>query len=75
MVDKQTDLLELLQHIDPSNVRLPRLGLNVGMVLKDSDKRLPTGMIGASETQSRYHAGECFRKWGASPAPLPCHGW
>lgn len=69
MVDKQTDLLEILQHIDPSMLDYQGW-VNVGMVLKDSGHTAADWDDWSKRDSARYHAGECFRKWGSFTGSL-----
>lgn len=60
-MENSYDILELLNYIDPSSLDYQDW-VNVGMGLKES------GYTAAdwdrwSQADSRYHKGECFRKW------------
>lgn len=69
MVDKQTDLLELLDHIDPSQLDYQEW-VNVGMVLKDEGYTAADWDNWSKRDPSRYYSGECFRKWGSFTGSL-----
>lgn len=61
-MDKQQDLLELLNWIDPS--MLDYLDwVNVGMALKDANYTAADWDTWSARDRNRYHQGECFRKW------------
>lgn len=56
------DLLEVLQHIDPS--RLDYQGwVSVGMALKEEGYSASDWEIWSSRDAGRYHSGECLHKW------------
>lgn len=59
--ETQYDLAELLKYIDPASLEYQEW-VNVGMALKEAG--YPCSVWDAwSRNDSRYHAGECFRKW------------
>ncbi len=63
-MNRQTDLLEILEHIDPS-----RLGYqdwcSVGMALKEEGYSPEDWERWSMRDSGRYHSGECRRKWGS----------
>ncbi|MFZ3132861.1 MAG: AAA family ATPase [Desulfosporosinus sp.] len=61
-MEKQTNLLELLDHIDPSALDYQGW-INVGMALKDAGHTASDWEEWSKRDVGRYHAGECFRKW------------
>ncbi|HIT90584.1 MAG TPA: AAA family ATPase [Candidatus Merdenecus merdavium] len=61
MDNSQTDLLEILDHIDPSNLNYQDW-VNVGMALKHEGYAASV-WDSWSRNDSRYHSGECFKKW------------
>lgn len=64
--------LELLEHIDPSRLDYQDW-VNVGMALKDAGYTAADWDDWSRRDPKRYHAGECFRKWGSfqgSPNPV-----
>ena len=59
--ETQYDLAEMLEYIDPASLEYQEW-VNVGMALKEAG--YPCSVWDAwSRNDSRYHAGECFRKW------------
>lgn len=71
-MDKQYNLLEVLNHIDPS-VLTYQDWLNVGMALKEAGYTAADWDAWSKRDPARYHAGECFRKWDTfrgSPNPV-----
>ena len=64
--------LELLEHIDPSRLDYQEW-CSVGMALKDAGYTAADWDDWSKRDPARYHAGECFRKWGSfqgSPNPV-----
>ncbi|HBV97763.1 MAG: DNA primase [Peptococcaceae bacterium BICA1-7] len=64
--------LELLEHIDPAVLDYQDW-VNVGMALKDAGFTAADWDNWSKRDPGRYHAGECFRKWGSfhgSPNPV-----
>ncbi len=64
--------LELLEHIDPAMLEYQDW-VNVGMALKDAGFTASDWDKWSSRDPGRYHAGECFKKWGSftgSPHPV-----
>ena len=64
--------LELLEHIDPSQLDYQDW-VNVGMALKDAGYTAADWDNWSKRDPGRYHAGECFKKWGSfqgSPNPV-----
>ena len=61
-MEKQTNLIELLNHIDPSALDYQDW-INVGMALKDAGHTAADWDAWSKRDIGRYHAGECFRKW------------
>ena len=63
MVKQQDyDIREILPHIDPSLLDYQDW-INVGMALKDAGYAA-SDWDNWSRSDSRYHDGECFKKWG-----------
>lgn len=56
--------LELLDHIDPSLLDYQEW-VNVGMALKDAGFTAADWDAWSARDANRYHAGECFKKWGS----------
>lgn len=61
-MEKQYDLLEVLNHIDPAMLDYQGW-VNVGMALKDAGHTAADWDNWSRGDVGRYHAGECFRKW------------
>lgn len=61
-MDKQYDLLEVLQHIDPSSLDYSEW-CAVGMALKEAGHTAADWDDWSRRDAGRYHSGECFRKW------------
>lgn len=59
---ERTDLLEILKHIDPSILNYQEW-VNVGMALKHEGYTAADWDFWSQGDSSRYHAGECFKKW------------
>lgn len=59
---ERTDLLEILKHIDPSQLNYQEW-VNVGMALKHEGYTAADWDFWSQGDSSRYHAGECFKKW------------
>lgn len=62
-MDKQYDLLEVITHIEPSDLDYQGW-VNVGMALKHEGYSA-ADWDSWSRNDSRYHAGECDRKWNS----------
>jgi hypothetical protein len=62
MPDREHDLLELLDHIDPAILGYQEW-INVGMALKDSGHRVGDWEAWSQRDARRYHEGECEKKW------------
>jgi len=60
--EKQTDLLEILDHIDPAQLNYQDW-VNVGMGLKEAGFTASDWDSWSQRDSQRYHGGECFRKW------------
>lgn len=58
----KTDLLECLEYIDPSTLDYQDW-VNVGMALKHEGYTASDWDLWSRKDESRYHAGECFKKW------------
>lgn len=58
---EQTNLLEILKHIDPSALNYQDW-VNVGMALKHEGYSI-SDWDSWSQSDVRYHAGECEKKW------------
>ena len=84
-MEQQTDLLEIIEHIEPSALNYQEW-VNVGMALKHEG--YPVSVWDSwSRNDARYHQGECERKWNSfhgSHAPVTAgtivqmaldHGW
>ena len=67
-----TDLLEILNHIDPSYLSYQDW-VNVGMALKESGFSADDWDSWSRSDPNRYHSGECEKKWASfvgSAAPV-----
>ena len=62
MITNQYNLLELLDHIDPSVLNYQEW-VNVGMGLKEAGYTASNWDEWSKRDPRRYHAGECFKKW------------
>jgi RecA-family ATPase len=62
-LEKQYDLRELLKYIEPSSLEYQEW-VNVGMALKEAGYTAADWDEWSRKDVSRYHAGECFKKWG-----------
>src|SRR5574344_1699694 len=60
-MDKQYDLIELLNYISPSSLNYQEW-VNVGMALKHEGYSA-SDWDSWSKDDKRYHSGECFKKW------------
>lgn len=60
---EQTNLLEILKHIDPSSLNYQDW-VNVGMALKHEGYS-SSDWDSWSQSDGRYHAGECEKKWNS----------
>jgi len=58
------NLLELLDYIDPAQLDYQEW-VNVGMGLKESGHTASDWDNWSQRDRSRYHAGECYKKWGS----------
>lgn len=56
------DILEVMEHIDPSRLDYQEW-VNVGMALKEEGHTAADWDAWSQRDVSRYHPGECFRKW------------
>lgn len=63
MANSQLDLVEVLSHVDPSRLDYTQW-LEVGMALKEEGYTAMDWDEWSRRDRGRYHAGECFRKWG-----------
>ena len=66
------NILEVLEHIDPSILDYQDW-VNVGMALKEEGCMASDWDAWSRRDAARYHAGECYRKWGGfhgSPSPV-----
>ena len=61
-MEQRTDLLEILGSIDPSDLDYQDW-INVGMALKHEGYTANDWDEWSRRDMSRYHSGECFRKW------------
>lgn len=57
------NILEVLEHIDPSLLDYQDW-VNVGMALKEEGCTASDWDAWSRRDAARYHAGECYRKWG-----------
>ena len=76
-MEQQTDLLEILSHIDPACLSYQEW-VNVGMALKESGYTAQDWEEWSKRDGKRYHAGECGRKWNsfhgsATPVTAAAH--
>ena len=62
MMERKTDLKELLQYIDPSQCSYQEW-VNVGMALKHEGYSSADWDSWSARDPGRYHPGECGRKW------------
>ena len=60
----QTDILELLEYIDPAGLRYQEW-VNVGMALKQEGYSVSDWEAWSCRDSARYHKGECARKWNS----------
>ena len=63
-MEQQTDLLEILSHIDPACLSYQEW-VNVGMALKESGYTAQDWEEWSKRDGKRYHTGECGRKWNS----------
>lgn len=71
-MERKTDLLEILNHIDPGDLDYQEW-CSVGMALKQEGYSAADWDRWSSRDISRYHRGECERKWNSfsgSSAPV-----
>ena len=61
---RQTDLLEILNHIDPGALNYQDW-VNVGMALKQEGYSVSAWDDWSQRDHGRYHRGECQRKWNS----------
>ena len=59
---KQTDLLEILEYLDPAFLNYQEW-VNVGMALQHEGYTAADWDNWSKKDAGRYHIGECFRKW------------
>ena len=62
-MENEIDLLEVLEYIDPTMLSYQEW-VNVGMGLKYSGYTAMDWDNWSKRDNSRYHSGECYRKWG-----------
>ncbi|OCN03574.1 DNA primase [Erysipelotrichaceae bacterium MTC7] len=62
MQEYENDLLEILESVDPSTLNYQEW-TNIGMALKHEGYTAMDWDQWSSKDSSRYHAGECFKKW------------
>ena len=62
-MENEIDLLEVLEYIDPIMLSYQEW-VNVGMGLKESGYTAMDWDNWSKRDGSRYHPGECYRKWG-----------
>lgn len=63
-MEHRTDLLEILNHIDPSGLDYQDW-INVGMALKQEGYPVSAWDSWSQRDAGRYHSGECERKWNS----------
>lgn len=63
-MEHRTDLLEILNHIDPSGLDYQEW-INVGMALKQEGYPVSAWDSWSQRDAGRYHPGECERKWNS----------
>lgn len=69
-----TNLLEALAHIDPAKLNYQEW-VAVGMGLKEAGHTAAEWDEWSRRDSARYHAGECFKKWGSfSGSDIPVTG-
>ena len=70
----QLTALELIDHIDPASLDYQEW-VNCGMALKDAGFTASDWDDWSKRDSKRYHAGDCFKKWGsfAGSPPPPGH--
>ena len=71
-MERRTDLLEILQHIDPAMLDYQDW-INVGMALKAEGYECSAWDAWSQADSHRYHPGDCARKWESfrgSPTPI-----
>ena len=85
-MEQRTDLLEIINSIHPADLNYQEW-INVGMALKHEGYTVADWDRWSQLDRSRYHSGECFRKWESfhgSSAPVTAgtvvqmameHGW
>lgn len=61
-MERRTDLLEILQHIDPAILDYQDW-VNVGMALKSEGFHCSDWDEWSRSDHARYHTGDCARKW------------
>lgn len=61
---QRTDLLKILEHIDPSDLDYQEW-VNVGMALKEEGYSADDWDRWSRKDAARYHHGECARKWSS----------
>lgn len=64
MIEQKINLLELLEYIHPADLSYQEW-VNVGMALKEEGYTAADWETWSSRDVSRYHRGECFRKWSS----------
>ena len=72
MSDYKTDLLEVLEYIDPGELNYSEW-VSVGMALKEAGYSASDWEEWSRRDFARYHPGECAKKWGSfqgSAAPV-----
>lgn len=61
-MERQTDVTEIIEHIDPSGCDYQEW-INVGMALKHEGYPVSVWDAWSRRDVGRYHAGECEKKW------------
>lgn len=61
-MEQKIDLLELLEYIHPADLSYQEW-INIGMALKEEGYTAADWETWSSRDVSRYHRGECFKKW------------
>ena len=63
-MERQTDLLELLEYIDPAGLNYQDW-ISIGMALKEEGYSAADWEAWSMRDSARYHRGECERKWNS----------
>ncbi|MCQ5187591.1 PriCT-2 domain-containing protein, partial [Streptococcus parasanguinis] len=63
-MEQRTSLLELIEYINPADLDYQEW-VNIGMALKHEGHSVSDWDAWSRRDISRYHAGECERKWNS----------